>query len=582
MNLLFEAKYALRKLKQAPVFSVTSTLIVAVSIAIALFVFAIVYRYSMQPLAFPGADRWFIVQEYNIQSRGFNPYSIDPYRFARLKQESLPGAELIGGYSVQTAVHSDGETSNLVAAMFIDPTLLQATQVRPLKGRIFRLEDAEQTSTSVVMLDYNVWQNYYGADETIVGQQTRIDGRLRTVAGVLPKGFSLDFAAEFYLPLPVTNPTHPIEGVGVFPVYKLQPNANLALLNQQLSQIDQSIKAEYPNDYSNHQDDWQFVPIHKAFMNNAQGFFTVMALVAAILPLLGAFNIGILSSAKLSERTQELAIRNAIGGTYWRQLRQTLLESGMPLITGWVLGLVLALIVFYIFNPVLAANVNAAGSRFPDRWLLRLESADIIFSLLVTLFIWLGCSLGPSLNALKQNIAMLLAQGSKGSTKSSSFKTASALVGFQTVIACFLLIISLTLVAKMQFVVNPNLGFDIKPHVTGIINMELDKDGDYSQLSNRLDYLDRLKQELTDLPSVNAAAFTSGLPGEPRVRSEYQVEDQAVSSDNYYPQASIAHISENYFDVIGVEILHGRSFDTNDNAESQAVVIVDENFAKQY
>ena len=581
MNFVFEAKYAFRKLKSAPFIAITSILIVASTIAVSILIFGIVYRYAFKPLDFPAANQWFAVQEYRTNGPGMRSFYIDPYRYKVLQETDIPGVELLGAYGMRTVVLSEGETSALLSSMSLSPELLTETAVKPLVGRLFNPEDAYADARPVTILNYDTWLNYYNGDPNIVGKRTRVSGQLQTIIGVMPKGFGFELTADFFLPLPVPTSVQPASMRGVYPVYRANNTANFAEINRRLAAIYEDIQNNYPEIYTVPSFSWRLVPAHSAITYTAMPTFWLLIIVAVVLTVFGAFNIGTLITAKMSERTQELAIRNAMGSSYFRQLFQVLHESAYTVIGGWLLGLVLVYFAYQIIDPLLQANIANAGAKYPDRWVLALNGTDILFSFLAILFIWVGCGMGPFLATFNQNIVTKLSQGSKGATTNKA-RGSSILVGIQTVVACFLLIISLTLVSKLQYIVEPDLGFNTDSYLTAAVDMNLVNNGSYEQQSKRLEYLEALESAITNISTVTHTAFTSALPGDATTSFEYWVEDTPVPNENNYEWASIAYVSDNYFETLNLQLLNGRTFDTSDNSDSLSVAIIDEKFAEKY
>lgn len=80
--------------------------------------------------------------------------------------------------------------------------------VNPLAGRLLREEDAVRGAAPVAVLSAETWRNRFNADEALIGDTLRISGRLVTVVGVAPPGFSgvsLETRVDVWLPMSLAD-----------------------------------------------------------------------------------------------------------------------------------------------------------------------------------------------------------------------------------------------------------------------------------------------------------------------------------------------------------------------------------------
>lgn len=576
MNLLFEAKYALRRLRKTPGFTATGVAIVGFSLVIALVVFNIVYRFWIEPLDFEGSRNWYMAEIYNPETDGYSAFSIDRYTYARISDSHFDGVDKVSVLQVAPGALSDGDSSIPLNTIYIHPDLLQTAARAPYLGRLFQSDENQQD----VMLSYNAWKNYYGANPSIIGQLTRINGQPRTIVGVLPKGFSLVFAADVWLPFVDTVVDHPDRDILLAPVLRLKQGAELKNVQLQLDQLNEHLREEFPQFYSTYsaQQQLRLVPLNIAVNTGGISIYIVSTTVAILLTGLGIFNMGSLFSVRVMERARELAIRNAIGGSQLRTVLQSSLENLITCMAGWFVGVGLASLTFKIINPVLQATISSQGFGFPDRWIFRIDASSIVFSLFACIVIWICSSAAPAMLNLKQDIAATLASGYKGGNGAKNSAAASLLVSAQTILACFVLIISGTLVVIMNSAIHEDYGVDSNNLVTANVNLA----GFYQDQEQRLDYLQRLQSEFAKANAVQETAFTASLPGHPALFYNYEVEDHPSTGDSVPQPQTVTSITNNYFSATNVTLKAGRAFDGTDTADSLPVVIVDERFAQLY
>ncbi len=61
--------------------------------------------------------------------------------------------------------------------------------VKPLLGRTFVPGEEQDGRNNVAVLSYEVWQQNFGGNPSVIGQSVHIDGFPYTIVGVMPAGF---------------------------------------------------------------------------------------------------------------------------------------------------------------------------------------------------------------------------------------------------------------------------------------------------------------------------------------------------------------------------------------------------------
>ncbi len=578
MNLLFETKYALRKLLKVPFHSAICIFIIASSIAIALIIYAFMYQFGIKPLEVDKQEQWYLV-EYLDTDNGliYNYPTLDHYTYSRIQSLELPNVEHIGGIKEGYVTLSDGDISVALSSMAITPGTMEAFGITPHLGRVIRKDDGENSSQAVVMLSYDTWQtNYYGRTD-IIGQQTRINGQTRIVVGVLPKGFNLVNSAHVWLPFNELSTLRPDPEAMILPLLKFTNTEAVSTVDQTLKTLFSRIKSEFPSSY---QSNYQLKLIPSKLSDgseNSASSYILMVILAGTLILLGCLNIGTLLYARLLERRQELGIRNAIGSSPWRLIKESLSESVLLSLAGCLLGSLIAFIGFKGFNFFIMQFFAGQGSAVNHRYLIEFDAWKLLTALLVTFAIWFcGCFI-PSVRASKQNIN-LIANSGKGTSSFQGFKTTAVLVGFQVSFACFLLILSGSMLVLVDRMVSRSYGVNTNNLATGEIQLQ----SKFIDIEQRLLYLNELEQALVDIPGVQSIAFTTALPGRNPTHVSYRLEDRDIKDNNAYPTQPHGVISTNYFEVTKINVLEGEAFDPSHTLSSLPVVIIDERFADLY
>ena len=140
MNYMFDLKYAWRLLIKSWGYSLLCVIVVALSLGLALWTYALVYSQGLKPLPFPGASDWYSIQIATDENSDAGP-NVDTYTYQEILARS-DDVEHLGAYSGRTVLLSEGQASVSLRAAAISPTLLTATSVKPHMWRLFSAADS--------------------------------------------------------------------------------------------------------------------------------------------------------------------------------------------------------------------------------------------------------------------------------------------------------------------------------------------------------------------------------------------------------------------------------------------------------
>ena len=567
MNLLFEANYALRLLRKTPGFTTASTVITSVSIAVSIVAFTFIYTLSYKPLQYAEPGLWFAWFGIGGDSLVTNT---DTYFYQQLNQREFEHLTVVGGQITgQTGVLSDGDTSQRVTTFYQSPSFFEHKNLTPLLGRKFSRSDTQSSNNLTVMISYDAWQQYYNADANIVGAPTRLNAKLYTIIGVLPKGYNVGFSGDFWLPLESPNLSRP-DGKSLRAIIKPRNRDDLSLAKAELKNTLDSLKIEFPDTYL---ENYQVVltPLNN-LGPGVDSINTLLVLTSIIFILFSCLNTGSLLFTHVLERQQELSIRNAVGSSKWKLISNALMEAIVICAAGTAVGLVFAYFATLKIDSILVPIISA-NSHFR----LSLGLPAILFALSMMMIIWLASGLFPAVRAIRVLAKQSPTNASKGSTTNYNTKTTRFLVGFQVMFTCFLLICSGILIVVMNYVSQRDIG--INPE--NVLVSEIPLSERYQGSQDRLNYLESLAADVSSLSNIDYVSYTSSMPSMQGNMARYQLGDRSFE-DNSEPRDPIHYIGNDYFNVLGVPLVAGRAFTSLDNRDSLLVAIVDASFQQRY
>lgn len=575
-NLWFDLRYAWRLLFKTPAYSILCTLVVAISVGLAMFTYVMGYNTVFKPLPFPGADRWYSIQIADNATATARA-RVDAYTYQELLKHAR-ATQHLGAFASRASVLSEGQASTSLRTASISPGLLAAMQVRPLLGRMFEATDSQIGATPTVILSFDTWQNLFAADPAIVGKQTRIDGQPVQIIAVMPEGLLAFQDFELWRPLQLPQLAGPGDSnVFVSPIMTLGEDQSLTAALTEMTPAIQQVNASHPQlfDAARH---IELFPAYRIYSHdNVSIIFVSLAIAGAVL-LLGCVNIGVVFFARMLERSHELALRSALGSSRGRLLRQCLLESVFIIAAGLVLALALAALGVHWGQSLgdLRQQIEATGRplTYPSiRWI------DVLTATAVATAVWLLCTLFPAWRIANQDAALALGGSGKGVAGTGRTRGASLLVGLQVLVASLVMVVCANVVVSVKEEASRPMGIETDRIMLSTYPTALAER--YPEPEQRLRYWDDLTTSINSRISGADVAFATAVPTDPNT-APAAIESQEGGVDQGMLKLPFAVVSDNYFKLLGIELRAGRAFDITDTSDSMSVAIVDENTAARY
>jgi predicted permease len=293
---------------------------------------------------------------------------------------------------------------------------------------------------------------------------------------------------------------------------------------------------------------------------------TILSVIVALVLLIVCANVANLLLSRATVRERELSVRLSLGATRWRLIRQLLTESLLLAAVGGGLGI----LVGYWGKQLLPGP--AAESSILD-WRV------LAFVLVVTGVTGIVFGIAPALRATKGDMNAALKQTSR-SVMGSRSRLGKSLIVLQVAISLVLLVGSGLFLRTLHNLRSVDVGFN--PHNLLLFRV--------SPILNRYDekrtvalYNDLLER-IGAVPGVRAVALTNPalLSGSINSTSIY-VQGRVYGNDRD-AGGSINRlvISPNFFEVMEIPIVAGRSFTPRDNEPAPRVVVINQAAAKKY
>jgi len=537
-------------------------------------VFGVVNAALLRPLPYPDADRLVVLQHRDRRTGITKAFiAMGDFLDMRARQQSF---ESLAAYGTgQGTVYGHGDPFD-VAVLQATPDLLEALRTRPVLGRALTADDAREGAAPVVMLGYDVWQQQFAGDSSMIGRSIKMGPVLRQVVGIAAPGFRFpaNTQTDAILPMriPAAVPTERKSG-WVFAAARLKSGATLAQASAELASLSGQMEREFPT--ANQGSEYSALMLRDAMMGDTRTALLLLLGAVALVLLIASVNVANLLVARAVGRRQEMAVRVALGAARSRLVVQSLTESLVLAAIAGVAGVVVA----GWATPALVAlippsiNLPALGAVTVDRTVLA-------FAALLTLMTSLVFGLISAFSIRIDNATAALVNPGRVTGGGAARAAASTLVAMEMALAVVLLTgAGLVLHSFARLVaVDPGFAYDR----VLILDMVLPADR-YRDVETRSAFYTRMFEALRQIDGVQAAGAGTITP---LTGNNWTVPldraDHPVPAGQRPPDVGWQAASRGYFEALQIPLRAGRLFDRTDRPGSRPVVIVSDAVQQRY
>ena len=572
--LMQDLRFSLRVLRKTPGFTFVAVFTLALAIGANAVVVGVFNGLVLRRVNVPHAESLYGIEHQSDHSTNF---SYPDYRDLRDRNRSFDG---LAAYTVDQAGLDAGGNPVRAWIDVVSGNYFDALGVQPYLGRVFHDSDEHGLhSAPYVVLSYGFWHSHFQDDRTVVGRMVRVNRDPYTIVGVTPPGFQgsmLILAPDFYIPLMDQDQSllDSRSGGWLFSVLgHLKPGVTPQQAAADLNSIEAYLAKTYPKEHGA----TAYALARTELGGNSLGrpiraFAAGLTLLAGLILLAACANLGGLFAARASDRSREVALRLALGGSRGRILRQLLTEAVVISLAGGAIGLwagVLLLRGLSAWNPMPRYPIHPPVS--PD---------GSVYAVAVALALVSGLLFGivPVRQVLRASPYQVVKEG-PGMRVGKWVTMRDLLLAGQVAICAVLLTSSLVAVRGLARTLNGRLGFE--PRNVLLADTELSMagyDGDRVAEVQK-----RLVEAVAAVPGVKSAAMTSRPPLAEGAATAEIFSDQATDlrPSNAALQALQPVISPGYFAAAGTALLAGRDFSWHDDKASPRVAVVNRVFAER-
>jgi len=572
-------RYALRTLRKQPLFALVAILTLALGIGANTAIFTLVYQTLLSPLPVANADRLtFVWNRYGAMNLQQASVSIPDFLDRKTLAAAVEDATLFTG---RMANINEGGSPEQIRAMAVTPSFFSTLGVQPVRGRGFIDQEATPDADKFVILSHGLWTTRYGADETLVGKDIRVNGVSYRVVGVMPKSFDLlGRDVGMYVPFAFTPAQRSDNERGnefSQMIARLKPGATIEQLADQMKTITDDVASRLPA-RAGFMRTSQFggfsVPIREQLVGDVRAPLMMLQGCVLFVLFIACLNVANLLLMRATKRQREVAIRSTLGAGRWRILRQMVSEGLVIAAAGGVAGIAVGL-------GGARALIALAGDRLPGAPTATLDPMVLAATFGLVIVTGLVFGVVPALAITRGNASDHLKEDSgRGTASRRVGLMRSAMVAGEVGAALVLLAGAGLLIKSYARLQEVNPGFTRDHVLTANISLPPAK---YPDAPARIAFWQRAFEVARTIPGVSVAGFTSNVPFSGNVSSgSYTIVGREVAPGETPPHGRQEVVGGEYFKAMGIPLLAGRYFDETDVATSTPVVIVDEYLVKKY
>ena len=520
--------YGARVLRNAPGFTLTALLVLALGIGVPLTAFRVVLT-DLQGESVPDPDS---LVQLTRRAPGAHVTSLTYPELAFYAANAKSFRNVIGVSTRNQAVFSEaaagstpGPVPESVNVAFVSSNYFPEFGIAPALGRVLTPDDERPSADPSAMVGELFWQRRLGGDRAVIGQSIRVNGKLLRVVGVMPR--SAEARDDVWMPL-VRQP-YVVEGSRLLTDWnaaldlygRLRPGVSPQASQQETLALAARLRERWP-DHVLKGEYLEARPILE-FDSNSEEFKIAVTAVALVLLLLIAAcaNLGTLVLARGVAREREIRVRVALGAGRLRIVRQLFTESLLLALLSAVCALLLSTAIL----KVIQLQQGSTASLVPDWRALAATFAAAILAALVF-------GLQPAFR-----LASLVPRAGRART---------IFLGAQVAVSCLLLVVSSLLVTSRQRLVATDPGFDYTHLVW--ISPGLQAHG-YGEPAAQA-YLDLLRERTAALPDVKATSQVWLAPwGGLHMGADWMGRQYAGN-----------HVDPQFLETMGMSLVRGRNF----------------------
>jgi predicted permease len=573
--MLGDLRYAWRRLRKSPSFTLTAVLTLALAIGANAVAFSTLNAFVLHTFNVPDAQRFYSIE---VRDDFMNSYP----DYLDLRDRNRTFDDVLAFNATPAGLDTGGDPAQ-IWLFETSGNYFDALGIKPYLGRFFHSSDEHGPNSSpYVVLSYDYWRAHLRGDPAVVGRTVRLNKHPFTVLGVAGQGFrgtETFFSPVLWVPLvdqeqiEGVNSLNLRKGRSLWMIGRLKPGVTLPQATADLQAVSTFLAKTYPKD----DDRLAFSLARPGLLGNMLGqavraFVAGLTLLACLILIAACANLGSLFAAQAADRSRELALRIALGSSHRQILRQLLTESILIALIGGSAGLAGSVAILRgltAWQPL---------SNVPINLPVRPDALTYVVALLLAVVSGLLFGLVPVRQVLKADPWQVV---KTGSTVSSNARLSGRDILLVVQISLCAVLITSSLVAVRGLVRSIKSNFGFEPQDALLVNTDLNMAGYHGDQIPAMQR--RMLDAVSAVPGVASAGLSNFLPLTLgwEEKSIFVSASTDLRKSNSVGEAVVYAISPGYLQAASTTLLAGRTISWHDDKNNPRVAVVNREFARK-
>ena len=579
--------YAARTLRSSPAFAAAAVVTLALGIGASTAIFSVANAVLLHRLPYKDPER-LVYPCADLVKRNVYDYLWSNANFLDLRTQASSAVEDAAAVRTGKALllNADGAAPEEVSFAVVTPNLFRVLGGRIVLGRTFTDTDGQprpptangappppdQRLPNYAIVSSELFQSRFGGNPAMLGQPLFKNGPV--MVGVLEPGFELLFRPDksierrpsYYVAMRL-DPNEPRVSLSLRVVARLREGVSLGRAQSQVDAVAARIRSLEPT-YRGANLQIRLEPMLPYLVSQVRP--AILALMGAVvfLLLIACSNVANLFLVRASLRGRDLAVRTAMGASWWRLARQMMAEALLVGAIGSALGFGLAWVGVRELLAIAPANLPRAD-------LIRMNPGVLIFSIGAGLVAALLFGMAPVVKAARPDIGQVLRASGRTTGLAGGSWLRNAVV-IAEVALCFVLLVGSGLMFRSFLALGRiDPGFDARNVLTfRTVGGRIGQTPEAREAEVR-----QMQATLTAIPGVTGVTAAGSMPLTGPFFPYRWGKADALTDPSKFQSADVQTVLPGYFEIMHTPLLAGRYFTEDDNNPKAHRILIDPQLA---
>ena len=570
-HLQADMRFAIRSLSRRPGFTLVAVLTLALGIGATTAIFSVVNGVLLRSLPFADSERLVRLWE-TVRDDPSGPFdgSNSPVTFQDY-QASATTIETMALFARSRPTLTGLGEPEIQNGARVTPDFFRVMRAEPELGVTFTAEQSLPGGPLAVVISDAFWRERLGGRTDVLGQTLELNGELHEIVGVAPPGFGFPDGTRLWMAVRNNDENCNRGCVYLNTVGRLRDGVTVEQAQAEMHAIADRLSLEFPNAMANRT--MMVASLQDTVVGDVRAALLVLLGAVGLVLLIACANVANLLIARGATRTDEMAVRVALGAGRRRILSQLLTESMLLAMAGCAAGVALA-----------AAGVTAlrelSPGEIPRLEEVGLDATAILFAVGLSALTALLFGFMPALQLLRTPVASVLRQDAARTVGARRGLGRGALLAGEVALSLVLLVGAGLLLRSFASMQRVDTGFLVEDIAQ--FSLSLPESG-YPSPDDAVRFFGLLHERLEAQSSVGDAALVVGAPlSDFALWTSFERTDMPPPAPGESSSAAMRIVDENLFGLLDIEVVAGRPFASTDRQGAQPVAIINQRLAREF